>query len=271
MLARLGLVRDPFLPGPDATLRYLAGPRKAALEASLGHMLDGYGVLVTGPNGSGRQEFAAALRDGLLAEGIPTLCLSASPKTLDSSLIHLLHSLLLPGQVPRDQAEAVENVYSRLLEGFWRGGNALILAFHEPLSPADAEELRLLAGLTFLGRPLVALALVGEDLPPFAALEKISLPPPEKNEMADVLRHRLALAGGAGLLNEEIEGIAFQASSFEEALALAGFALQRSAFDLAAPPPPKADFKPSGDGLFALADLDEVGSLLRAISSRNID
>ncbi|MBI5017431.1 MAG: hypothetical protein HZB55_18330 [Deltaproteobacteria bacterium] len=261
-----GLTRDPFAAVCDGELYWENAARAETRAAARDLLRQGRGVWVSGTRGSGRSALLSRLAEDLSAEGRPVVYADNPVATTAETFLGSLSAVVEdpgPDRSVRGLLSGAVSLYARLVEGFSVRGP--VPCFPGPVSaaPEVVAELEILRGLRLLGRPLVALVLAGAGESPLPGLQTVRLVPPSPDDLRDLLAHRLACCGGAGLLPQGLlEPIAQRARDFDEALALGRRALSREAycrgFAARSPePPPSSLFRP--------ADLDEVARLLDSL------
>lgn len=264
MFESLGLARDPFSPAYDACLHVEPVGSVRAGKTALAALSSGRSFWVRGPKGSGRESFLAALSEKLSGTR-PVIVIDGGGEA--GPVLSRLHAALAKGLPPeKNPLSLAEEVYGRLLDGLWRGAPVVVFTRADSLSGADFSELEILADLEFMGEKLATVAACGEgEAPPFFG-STVDLGAPQPEALAEMVRARLGLCGGAGLLEEEVDRIANSATGFSDALRLSSLALGRRRYELFTTAPTAPEPSP-GPSVFPADALGEVGRLLDEISA----
>lgn len=233
----LGLTRDPFGPPCEEELYWEDAGRAALREQAEELLRAGQGVWLRGAAGSGRRTLLSRVGEALALEGRAVAwCADSVPGATGApdDLISHIGTVTGAGIGGGDALSAASGLYSRLVDGFCRGGPVIVFLSGEALGPcgADQVELEILARLRLVGRPLVALGLWGEGAAPCEGLAELALPRLSRAEVRDVLVHRAAACGRADLLAPEALGrlSADPSRGLGHALSLARGELARQVF-----------------------------------------
>jgi hypothetical protein len=276
----LGLTRDPFASLCEEELYWEDAGRAALREQVEGLLRAGQGVWLRGPPGSGRRTLLARVGEALALEGRAVAwCADSVPPAPGTSQNLLSRIGAVTGSGPGgggDVLSTASNVYSRLLDGFCRGGPVVVFLPGETLGfrGADRVELEILGQLRLVGRPLVALGLWGEGPPPWEGLTELEMPALTPADVREVLRHRAAACGRPDLLaSEALDRLAADPSrGLGHALSLARVELARRIFcsgsDGSSPGETQAEDTPPQRVLDPSA-LNEVERLLDALGSHH--
>ena len=219
----LGLRRDPFAAAADGGLFWETPEREAARSRAAEALECGRGVVLVGPEGSGRDTLLARIADEALGRGIPVLWVAPSPDFLASAVE------AMGAEPPATADEAARVVYEAVLERFVERGAVLVAVEGRPDAGALAE-LEALAALRVAGQPLALPLWVGDGSagPP---AEIVPVPRPSREDLRAFLFHRLAAVGGPDLVPLPwIDRIAAHAGGFGDALRLGRQALRALAF-----------------------------------------
>lgn len=267
MYESLGLARDPFLPHFDEKLHVTDDGVRRLLKTSLNAVKAGRSLWVRGPSGSGRESFVTSLAERLAADR-PVAMPFATVREDGRTLLASLYSSLCVEPPPAETLGLCEAVYSRLAEVFWTASPVLCIAKADAMTPVDLEELGIIAELSFMGKAVVTVIACGEGEPPLPGMEVVELGAPTSAQLAHMLTARLALCGGAGLFDAQVDQLLKNASGYSDALRLGSEALARARFSLATATEREPE-QLSAPGLFPAETLDEVGRLLEEISVDN--
>lgn len=264
MYGHLGLTRDPcFAEYADDS--YVESAPRARVNAQAVKALDsGRSLWLKGPAGSGRDSLLRRLAS-LYAPKSGRAVVVAGKGPLLLSLAQAL------GCFKRDASalELAEAVYARLLEGFWQGGPCLVfLPLQEFTDPSEREELSILSALRIVDHPLALVVCRGVGDPPCEGMEVVELTLPTPDELAALLRRRLALCGAPGLYAEVVLEVSGSAKAYGQALKVFGRRLGVLGF-MPSVAAPQALSPQAGEAeLFSPRDVEEVGWLLDAISRK---
>lgn len=226
MFKALGLNRNPFTCDYDEYL-HVGGREAAKAKAGAAALVEaGRDLWVRGPAGSGREAFVASLANSL-SRTHPVVFPDCTASRDGRGILAALHGVVRGGEAPEDFMTLCEAVYKGLLEGFWQSPPVICVPSPDSLSDGDWGELEILSELSFMGRKLTIAIACGEGEAPLPGMETVALCTPTPQALEEMLRARLALCGGAGLLEEEIPSIAAKASGYSEALKRCAEALNR--------------------------------------------
>lgn len=215
--AHFGLRENPFLNVPDPSFFYLSELHREALtHLRYGISSDGCFILLTGDDGTGKTLVCRALLEQL-------------PDTTDIALIansrltflELLRTICAELEITSAEGETDRTFFLDSLKDYLHaahaGGRNTVLLIDEAqnLEPDLLHELSLLTKLEIDGRKLLKIVLVGqaelrqnlEQNGVGRISEQITsryhLLPLECEDVFAYIRHRLAVAGGAGKLFSE--------------------------------------------------------------------
>lgn len=231
----LGLSRDPFALVCEEELYWEDASRAALREQAEGLLRAGQGVWLRGAPGSGRRTLLARVGEALALKGRTVAWCGAWASCgtgASEDLLSRIGRVTGTGLGGGDGLAAAAGVYSRLVDGFCRGGPVIVLLPREALGLGDGDEAEILGQLRLVGRPLVALGLWGEGEAPWKGLTELALPPLSRVDVRDLLVHRAAACGRPDLLGPEALGrlSAEPARGLGHALALAQVELARQVF-----------------------------------------
>lgn len=265
MYGKLPLARTPFGPGFDGSL-HLESPRRAISVRKAKKLLaQGNDLWVAGPTGAGRESFLANLAEASGNAAAPVIHIGRESRIHAGSLLEAVHQALFPHSPPSDSLEVAEEIYSSLIKTLSRGTALIVISDTSPWTAEDKRELTILSELLVLGTRIALIAGCGEGEPPLPTMETLAFTPPEPEEITEILRSRMALVGGVGLLSDELGEVAQRAHGFGQALTLAQNALWRAAFK-EEPAEIGSSDAPDKEPLFKEETLSELGRLLADIS-----
>ena len=211
--AHFGLAREPFSIAPDPRTLYLSERHREALAHLLYGLQGGGGfVLLTGEIGAGKTTVSRCM-----LEQVPPSCQVAYLLNPRQSVDELLSSIcqefridVAPGAGRKAHVDAL-NAF--LLDSHAQGRTSVLLIDEaQALSVEVLEQLRLLTNLETDDRKLLQILLIGQPelrtLVTQPALEQLAqrivaryhLGPLTADETVHYVRHRMAVAGCAGLL-----------------------------------------------------------------------
>ena len=200
MERRLGLSRDPFAPSADGEL-YRESDERAGLRRRLSdRLLLGCSARLEGTPGSGRRALLNRVAGDLAAGGTPVALFEGSGEEGPEAFLAGLAATV--GAEPPSGADLLtlaEHLYRRFVEVFCAVRPAVVVLPWE-LTGAVAEEIGILAELRLLGRPLVAVAVLGSPVLPADAFAPIPVPDLSPDDLRDCLSHRCAAVGRVDLL-----------------------------------------------------------------------
>lgn len=262
----LGLSRDPFAPAADGAL-YWESEERAELRRQLAdRLLQGCSARLEGRPGSGRRSLLVRVAGDLAEGGAPVALLEApepdGPETFLAGLASTVGALPPAGG---DLLSLAETLYGRLVDVFCAARPAVVVLPWAPTG-AVAEEVGILAELQLLGRPLVAVAVLGTPALPAGGFAPVSLPDLTPTDLRDCLAHRCAAAGRVDLLAPDaLGGCLAGAPGLPAALRRARAALRAGVF-AAALRPREAAVSPSPPPVLDPAQVQEVRRLLDSLS-----
>lgn len=263
MYGHLALTRDPCLAEYWDEFHVEAPSRARVFARALKALEAGTPLWVRGQPGSGRDSFVRRLAS-VNAPSSGSASIIAPKGPLLAALAQAL------GSFKRDAGpvELAETVYSRLLEGFWHGGPCLLfLPLQEFADPAERGELSILLGLRVMDRQPALPVCRGVGDPPCEGFEVVELELPTPDELAALLRRRLALCGAPGLFDEAVVEVS-SSKGYSRALNQFGRRLGQLGFLPADRPAPSQPREAQGSELFSPREVEEVGWLLDAISRK---
>ncbi|MDF1553031.1 MAG: hypothetical protein P1P84_08215 [Deferrisomatales bacterium] len=266
MERRLGLSRDPFSPLADGEL-YWESAARGELRRQLAEQLrSGCSVRLEGTPGSGRRSLLARVADELAAGGAPVALLDGPGEETPEAFLAGLAAAV--GANPPSGAGLLtlaEHLYCRLVDVFCAARPAVVVL---PWAPAGdvAEEIGILTELRLLGRPLVAVAVVGSPALPTGEFASVAVPELSPDDLCDCLAHRCAAAGRADLLSPAaLEACLAGAPGLPTALRRAR-ALWRARVFASALEALEAPATPTPPPVLDPAQVEEVRQLLQSLS-----
>lgn len=264
MFKALGLNRNPFSRDYDEYL-HVSGREAAKVRARAIALVEaGRDLWISGAAGSGRESFVASLANALSGTH-PVVFPTCTPGGDGRGMLAALHGVVRGTEPPDDLMDLCEEVYKGLLDGFWQSPPVICVPSPDSLSAGDWGELEILSELSFMGRKLTIAIACGAGEAPLPGMETLPLAAPMPDALEEMLRARMALCGGAGLLEEEIPAVAAKALGYSDALKRCAEALNRvrylGAFSAAET---AVEVAPS---LFQAESLGEVARLLDELSS----
>ncbi|MEW6488196.1 MAG: hypothetical protein AB1578_09825 [Thermodesulfobacteriota bacterium] len=234
----LGLTRDPFGPPCEEELYWEDAGRAALREQAEELLRAGQGVWLRGTAGSGRRTLLSRVGEALALEGRAVAwcadTVPCAPGASDDLLTHIgtVTGAGIGGGDALSAVSAAGGVYSRLVDGFCRGGPVIVFLCADALGAEGEAELEILGELRLVGRPLAALGLWGEGAAPWQGLTELEMPALSPADVRRVLVHRAAACGRPDLLSSEaLDRLsADPAKGLGHALALARVELARQVF-----------------------------------------
>lgn len=210
-----GLREKPFNKTPDPRFLYQSRRHAEALARLQLAVEDQDIILLTGDIGCGKTTLSRALIDSFDARVHPVLIIN--PRLSPAQLLQTVALRLGVDDEQHTKHGILEGINAKLYELYEQGKRTAVIIDEAQLVPGKEtfEELRLLTNFQLDDRNLLALVLIGQpelkgrlNKRPYRALrQRISLQfhlgPLDRQETAEYVEHRLAVAGRSAPLFDE--------------------------------------------------------------------